>query len=78
MHAADEHAHVQLHSLSLRHGFQLSVGEVAELKAGMDSANAQIQQMHEDLQAWEQAVSARDAELRNLQVCCHSSFWHAW
>lgn len=43
-------------------------GEVAELKAGMDSANAQIQQMHEDLQAWEQAVSARDAELRNLQA----------
>jgi hypothetical protein len=55
-----------------------SAGEVAELKAGMDSANAQIQQMHEDLQAWEQAVSARDAELRNLQVCCHSSSMHAW
>ncbi|KAL0017763.1 hypothetical protein WJX77_011853, partial [Trebouxia sp. C0004] len=45
-----------------------SQGEVAELKVGMDSANAQIQQMHEDLQAWEQAVAARDAELRNLQA----------
>ena len=69
---------MQMHSLSLGYGLELSAGEVAELKAGMDSANAQIQQMHEDLQAWEQAVSARDAELRNLQVCCHSSPVHAW
>ncbi len=77
MHAAQEHARVQLHSLSFGHDLELCAGEVAELKVGMDSANAQIQQMHEDLQAWEQAVSARDAELRNLQVCCHPSSLHA-
>lgn len=46
----------------------LPPGDVTKLKAEVDSANAQIQQMHEDLQAWEEAVSARDAELRNLQV----------
>lgn len=68
---------MQLHSLSFGHDLELCAGEVAELKVGMDSANAQIQQMHEDLQAWEQAVSARDAELRNLQVCCHPSSLHA-
>ena len=43
-------------------------GESAELREGLKCARAQIQQMHADLQAWEEAVSARDTELRNLQV----------
>ena len=34
----------------------------------MSAAHSQIEQMHADLQAWEQAVSSRDTELRNLQV----------
>ena len=42
--------------------------DAARLRDEVSSSNAQIQQMHADLQAWEQAVSSRDTELRNLQV----------
>ena len=54
----------------LAHSVVLALsGEVADLRAEIEGANAQIQQMHADLQAWEEAVTARDTELRNLQVC---------
>lgn len=43
-------------------------GEAARLSEEVSTANAQIEQMHADLQAWEQAVASRDTELRNLQV----------
>ena len=42
--------------------------EVAGLRQEVASGAAQVQQMQQDLQAWEDAVTARDAELRNLQV----------
>ena len=42
--------------------------EAARLREEVSSADAQIKQMHADLQAWEEAVSSRDTELRNLQV----------
>ena len=50
---------------------------MAEVRAALDGANAQIRQMHEDLQAWEEAVAARDTELRNLQVRRHAASNHA-
>ena len=43
-------------------------GEVTSLRQEVAAGAAQIQQMQQDLQAWEDAVTARDAELQNLQV----------
>ena len=57
----------------------MHVGEAARLRDEVSGANTQIQQMHADLQAWEQAVSSRDTELRNLQVATHHyKLWLAW
>lgn len=38
------------------------------LRQEVGAGAAQIEGMQQDLQAWEEAVTARDAELRNLQV----------
>ena len=42
--------------------------ESVSLRQEVATGAAQIQQMQQDLQAWEDAVTVRDAELRNLQV----------
>ena len=42
--------------------------ESVSLRQEVAAGAAQIQQMQQDLQAWEDAVTVRDAELRNLQV----------
>lgn len=48
--------------------FWMAAEEVSRLRQEVAAGAAQIQQMQQDLQAWEDAVTARDAELRNLQV----------
>ena len=52
----------------LHHAICADIGEAARLRDKVSSADAQMKQMHADLEAWEEAVSLRDTELRNLQV----------
>ena len=50
--------------------------EVQRLQTELAEANASVEQMVEDLHAWEAAVAARDAELVNLQVSsCGCGVW---
>lgn len=51
------------------------IGEAARLREEVGTATAQIEQMHADLQAWEEAVASRDTELRNLQVGFPIHIW---
>ena len=46
----------------------LTRGSYAFLQADLDFSKKQAEQFGEDIDAWKAAVTARDAEIQNLQV----------